>query len=614
MSRQQNRFSFVFALCVVLVASAASAVEVGTAADLEAAVARGEQEIELTASEYAISATLVFPKNTYHIVGRSGNARDTVIYGNGTFPIFDFNANKVTGGSIRNLTISNGWAQAAGGSSSTAGFRGYSQATSYPTLSNVVVTCCTIAANGASGGNGAGVSYCKLYDCVVSGNRNLANNKEARGGGVCSCTCYDTDVFGNEVTYHGGGGTAGKFYRCRIYGNTAGQQGGGLAKGSVCYEHTVVSNNTAGTNGGGLYDCNAYESEICFNLADSTTANGTLNGGGVSTCSMISNCTIRGNAIGGVSTSKFRLGAAAHDSTLRKCVVYDNFTSGSVGGAIAVEKTKCLAYDCVFSNNCNATSGFTIRGVEAENCRFYGASCGYSCRFVGCQFWNLSPAADAYYLAPGANRLGSGYYPGSSGVLNAFHSGTVEAIYATNCLFACNTSSSYAFTKSSADTMELVNCTFVDNRIRSMLRDRQDTEATTASPITLINCAFPRNYTDAVAPTRSDVSIPEGENRNIVFRNCLFGPNKWSDKKVTLVTPEAGSVNNVADMKFDTENAEHPYSIKRRSPAIGQGLYQDWMASATDLTGDPRAHEDGTVAIGCYECWIPARGMLLLFR
>ena len=597
------RFCILFA-AIAFAAFNASAIEVGTAAELESAVANGESEIILTASEYAISGTLQFQRKSVTVKGRSNNPRDTVIYGNGTFRIMDLSKNSVPSALISNLTISNGYCTASGGSSSTAGVQGYDKRN---TLSNVVVTCCTIDANGNSTGHGAGVAWCVLRNCKVVGNKILTS--KGNGGGLNSCTCYDTDVFDNETYGYGGGAYATTFYRSRIFNNLSKLGGGGAYGGSI-RDNCVVSNNTAYTYGGGIYgssvECKAYDSEICMNKLDSPTKLNAVDGAGVAACTIVSNCVIRGNAIADANGSGGRVGGGAYNSTLRDCRVYDNFSINVVGGA-----SDCSAYDCVFSNNCNAADGASFRRIEAERCVFYGGSADYSCRLVDCQFLN---GGRTCHLPVGANVFTNGDFVACNKVLNA--SADNSAVAATNCLFAGNYSGDALFVKPSAAALDLVNCTFVDNCAKAMLRDRKSKETVTGVPLKVINCAFPRNYNENLnSPARQDFKIEKietGESRNIVMKNCLFGPVKVMTG-VTLVTPEENCVNNVTDMMFDTSNAEHPYSLKRKSPAIGMGLYQDWMASATDLKGDPRAH--GTsVAIGCYECWQLAPGFILFMR
>ena len=594
---------------VGVAAFTAHAIQVGTAAELEAAVANGESEIELTASEYAISATLQFQRKSVTVTGRSTNPRDTVIYGNGTFRIIDLNTGKVPSALFSNLTISNGYCVASGGSTSTAGVLGYNKQN---TLSNVVVTCCTIDANGTSTGHGAGAAWCILQNCKVVGNKILTS--KGHGGGVQSCTCYDTDVFDNETAGYGGGAYATSFHRSRIFNNLA-KLGGGGAYGGSFHEKCVVSNNTAYTYGGGLYggsvECKVYDSEICMNKLAAPSKQSNVYGGGISLCTLVSNCVIRGNAIADTNGSGGRVGGGVHNSTLHNCRIYDNFSINTAGGAMYLGS----AYDCVFSNNCHSSAskmGAVMRSVQAERCTFHGDGADTNCRFVDCKFLNYMLTCS---LAPGANVLTNGSFSTSGHLLTTIVDGSgARGMAVTNCLFVGNWSGSYMLEKASADVFNLVNCTFVDNHVNVTVRDRTNSETGTTVPFNIVNCAFPRNWnSNAGTPSRQDFKIEKSDiDRNIVIKNCLFGRYRTMTG-VTLVTPEENCVNNVTDMMFDTSNAEHPYSLKRKSPAIGEGLYMNWMASATDLKGDPRAH--GTsVAIGCYECWQLAPGFILFMR
>lgn len=661
MFRQQNRFSFVFALCAIIAASAASAVEVSTVEGLEAAVKDKNTPITLKEGGYALTKTLVL--DGIVLVGETDNPRDTVIYGDGTFRTVEFNNTAA----LYNLTVSNGYYVASGSSASTAGV--YGKGRSKNILSNCVVTACQIGLNGTNGGKGAAVRGCTLYDCVICGNT-ATGWKDIQGAGLADCTAYDTEIFGNsaesaggavdstlyrclvygnEATNNGGGaagctiyeqtiisnntancgggtyqGTAydaiicnnasktygggarqGSFYRCCIYGNTAGTDGGGVSGDTAStnpakvYEHTVVSNNVCKRYGGGMFGSYAYDSEICMNMA-SDTGSQTPSGGGVANCS-VSNCTIRGNACAYVGSKK-GYGGAAYQSTLRKCIVRDNFVDRGYASAML----EGAAYDCFFTNNCSSadvakTLG-AFRKTYLENCTCHGGSVDYGGCCVNCRF--MGP--QVFRLESGANVLAEGNYS-SPGYIFLTSGSSADSFAMTNCLITGSVSSSYLFAKSDADTVSLVNCTIVDNSTRTTFR-ANGVLSETAKPAEIVNCAFPRNYNQSMA--RLDFFIDTEGVKRLAMTNCLFGPNK-TNKSPEI---ESGSVNNVADMKFDTENAADPYSLQRKSPAIGQGLYQDWMASATDLKGDPRAQEDGTVAIGCYECWLPASGLMLLLR
>lgn len=346
-----------------------------------------------------------------------------------------------------------------------------------------------------------------------------------------------------------------------------------------------------------------------MNILNSQNKESNVFGAGVSTCQIVSNCTIHGNAIANATAQTGRVGAGAYDSTLRDCVVFENFSVNTAGGGMF----KGVAYDCVFSNNCciyDAKMGASFRDAAAEGCTFFGDGIDRSCRLVNCKILNCALSCT---LPEGANVWTNGTFSTSGHVLSTIWDGNVTKMGVTNCLFVGCKSGSYLIDKASADTLDVVNCTFVDNYVNMTVRDRKGSEGTTSVPLNMINCAFSRNYNSNYAsPSRQDFKIEKGENRNIVMKNCLFGPSKVV-AGVTLVTPEEDCVNNVTDMMFDTSNAKDPYSLKRNSPAIGAGLYMDWMASAKDIKGDPRAHES-SVAIGCYECWLVPPGFLLLVR
>ena len=528
--------------------------------------------------------------------GATGNPRDVVIYGDGTKRIL-----WVDEAVLESLTISNGYTS-ANTTAKASGAGIYSDSSHPGTLTNVIITCCSANFTGSTGGAyGGALRYGTLRNCQLIG-----NSTTSEGGGAHSCTIYNSIISGNTAA-----------------------NGGGVCQSSV-YEHSVISNNTATVRGGGsdggvnkaVGTGTIRDSDILFNKVIGTSPGTDIRGGGVYGCPMVSNCVIRGNAVGGVNSST-RAGGATTYSVLYDCRdVVDNFVENGFGGAMV----KGAAYRCVFSNNCNSSSSDvpgTFCDVSAEGCVFFGGVVDYSGRFTNCRFLNLGAGADLFFhMPPGANVLAEGDYPTPSFIFRPKTNSTYTdgTIVATNCLFANNwVSGGTLFTKSADYKIDLVNCTIVDNRYKYTLSDHGDKE-TTGTPMNVINCAFPRNYNaNFENPARSDVNL-QGDadggtkgQHNIVFKNCLFGPTKVMTN-VTLLTPEENSVNNVADMKFDTTNVADPYSIKRRSPAIGQGLYQDWMASATDLKGDPRAHEDNTVAIGCYECWIPAPGLMLLLR
>ena len=608
MSRQQNRFSFVFALCAIIAASVASAEvrEVSTVDELKTALAelsKATDEIVIAASPtpYVLDSTLTFLGGV-KVRGSTENPRDTVLDGDGKYRVFDAR----NGGVIRNLTVSNGYYVATANSDGAAGYAG--AASKGCVVSNCVITCCHTDGS-AKNGRGAGAAICTIYDSVICGNR--ATGAKGSGGGVFNATVYRCDIFGNHADNLGGGVLSSTLYGCNVYGNDSNVSGGGCAGMEdyflYVYDHTVVSNNVAGGHGGGIDKAKIVaDSDIVFNEAAVSKSSANVDGGGISRSTLVTNCLIRGNAVTG--TSKTRMGGAVYDCVLRKCRIFDNFIEGGDGAAVVKGKL----YDCVLSNNC-ADARSTLRGVYASNCTFYGTSVDASgsenlvSGFDHCRFLNFSTTKNGKLL-PGMNVAGEGDFNGpvTMVLINANNTSLDCRFAATNCLFAENSVGQNLLEKRASFGMELVNCTFVDNACKQTIRGKyNDTDACEGTKF--INTVFYRNCN-----LSGDSTDFNSDGAGMTFDHCLFGPAGKTKEGNTVIDPVYLTVNQ--DIRFDTTNAADPYSLQRKSPAIGKGLYQDWMASATDLKGDPRAHEDSTVAIGCYECWIPAPGLMLLLR
>ena len=98
---------------------------------------------------------------------------------------------------------------------------------------------------------------------------------------------------------------------------------------------------------------------------------------------------------------------------------------------------------------------------------------------------------------------------------------------------------------------------------------------------------------------------------NITLRNCLIGPGRPSAR----VLHEENTVTN-GSPKFVADGSRDSYALKRSSPAVGQGLVQDWMTDATDIRQDPACPRlrDGKVDIGCYQCWLDPVGLWFSIR
>ena len=79
---------------------------------------------------------------------------------------------------------------------------------------------------------------------------------------------------------------------------------------------------------------------------------------------------------------------------------------------------------------------------------------------------------------------------------------------------------------------------------------------------------------------------------------------------------ELTNVYQFSNMRFDTANVEHPYSLKYKSPVRGLGELLGWTEEDVDVRGNtdyPRIR-DGKVDLGCYQCWLDPLGTTLRIR
>ena len=95
--------------------------------------------------------------------------------------------------------------------------------------------------------------------------------------------------------------------------------------------------------------------------------------------------------------------------------------------------------------------------------------------------------------------------------------------------------------------------------------------------------------------------------------NCLYEATDPS-----LIDPDAVLLNVFQGKPhFVAGDAKFPdvpyYAIRYASAARNAGVNAAWMADATDMAGHARIN-DGTVDIGCYECYLPCEGTIVIFR
>ncbi len=600
------------------------------------------QTIYLNEGEYDLSGHTMYGPETSHIVasnlylvGATEKSEDVIVYG-------DLSKNIIwlRNGGVRHLTVSNG-------------VRGVHAAGSGSIITNVVVTCCrnpdgnggggysgtwrccTISGNSAKSGGGLHSGY--AYDCLITGNsattaggyyspalvRNciISNNTATSGGGGYRGGWTNCTFVGNNASY-GGALYEGTATNCLMTSNQAVNNGGGCYR-ATAYNCTIISN--CANYGGGLYEGRADNCQITFNdgniigggsyntpIYDSVIHANTVGrvnpdalyegkticgGAGVYGGTVISNCTITGNAVlQRAITSKLGAGVYATGSgVLYDCLVANNYSismsSGQNGGR---------AVRCVFSNNVSSASGFTLRQMSGiEDCDVYGGFCtsiGFAtrCRFRGMTgAWTLTPEDSPH--TNGTFDVGTSYI--------LFNAGT----HLTNCLVVNNTTK-YLFNAKTA-RQDVLNCTFADNHVTYFAMD------VTSNGLTVVNSVFSGNT--KLDGTALDKYFLAGTDyhTNVTITCSAFDKPVSTDAK----RGPGGELTNVyqfSNMRFDTDNVEHPYSLKYKSPVRGLGELFDWTDEDVDVrrtTDYPRVR-DGKVDLGCYQCWLDPLGTTLRIR
>lgn len=594
--------------------------------------------------------------NCVTLLGETVNPRDTVIFGGGE----ETRLRVICGrnSAIRNLTVSNGWINAAPG----GGYAAYTAKRQGPSsmtemVSNCVVTCCYAW---EEDGGGSAISSVEAYHSEICGNTtgtpdcfgaadkcNLhkcfvhSNHAKARGGGLGRCYAYDCVISNNTSEVSGAGiyigSTLSKYAYlisgCKVVDNRSSGIGGGITthKGAPGYStNTLFAGNIAIGQGGGAYGATCYSCTISNNCVYPSESGKDVYGAGVSSgrlfgcdicfnhfperyfstgsaygagsyASSVTDCRVFGNAIFGGSRN--RQGAGLYGGGATNCVIYENYCTASGGG---VAMNAGTANGCVFSNNQVRTSnGDTVHVRQPSgpvvNCTFYGQSIAGSanvlienCRFTGYR--------DSWLIPAGHNIASMDEDLSSDSPVSYFVASSY--IHMRNCLVDDNVMK-YICEASEKRLQTFENCTFVNNKVDAMFyKYKSDSFETNAAYV--VNSIFTENYNKA-GTKRSDLSFKTGS--NVALENCVVGTSRSGD---TLYS-ETGTVT-ADNVKFNRKSAVHPYEIKRSSPARGAGKILGWMTSeSTDIRADPACPRlrDGTVDIGCYQCWLDPAGFVM---
>ena len=492
------------------------------------------------------------------------------------------------------------------------------------------LTDCTFIGNTSSTGGG-GV-YCETPMSVVTNCTFIDNVSGDHGGGlVCASTVgaiMDCAFTNNTSGNRGGGllcgGKVGTISGCVFKGNTANGIGGGLrTNGSAdrIVGCKFLDNTAAGYGGGcscgpasffGVEDCEFTSNKV--NVATDSY------GGGLSTIASVSR--ISGSTFTGNLSLKDGGGLFfQNDVVVSNCTFRENVARQYGGGVLDLD-TRGTVIDSFFDGNTNAWGnyGSQIRRLpQVTGCTFTGwgdmlAKSYDRCTFDGCKF-------DYRWYSDGMVQFDT----------------LTGAGHIRNCLFkACSVHT--LIYNVSAKPLEIANCTFASNSLTTLSfvngssivanpylifahRNGTDPESGGAYPCTntVVNCIFHENRIDGARVdanfyATAQGTVPGTVALNIVS-NSIYGvidarQNRGSD-------PVYADFTQVSDPRFVAGDPKLPgvpyYMIRRGSPAFNAGTGMDWMADAVDLSGTNRVIE-ARVDLGCYECWLPETGTMIMFR
>lgn len=451
--------------------------------------------------------------------------------------------------------------------------------------------------------NGGAMAGGSAVGCVFSNNVATAN-----GGAVINASLSDCTVLGNVAGKSGGGTSACTLDRCLVANNSASIFGGGVygddsdPMGYVLTDcvisNNVVQNKDVQTGGGGVAYAKVVRGRVTMNrnIIDNEAKTVYSYGGGIYK-STAEDVMIDGNALTGVC--KNTQGGGAYDSTLTRCIVMNNIVetlgSGVCGG---------VATECVISNNVSLSKGGAVRGTVLYGCRLCeGAIDPQGLPVVDTV---ISGYTNGNVMARGANAIvqeADVWFDGVSSLV-------VSHGAFTNCLIVGqNMHAQYAalFAAPKNKVTALSSCTVAGNCVSYTHAGYTDDSG---AKFEAVNCIFSDNFT-ADGVTASDL---RSGYMNLQFENCLIkslnGPFSLGDLKYPCTDCITG-----VEAKFCMKG-DDPYMLKTTSHALGKGVVQDWMASATDIRRDSKYPRtlNGKVDMGCYQGALPGLGFRLNLR
>lgn len=531
---------------------------------------------------------------------------------------------------IRHVTFKN--AKTSGHGAAVYSNKDWSQR---PLLTNCVISTCS-----STDGQGAGVYGGIIRDCLLTN-----NVAKSWGGGAAMVDLYDSQVVGNESGGSGGGVVnARALQRTTFIGNKAVNGGAIAVQSEITVSSCAFSNNWATSQGGAVWaDSSKPASSLasCRDCVFSGNRADSFGGGACCYVCILTNCPFVGNV--STYTRNDRWGGAAlvgATNSVVDCAFIDNESKGN-GGAVS---RSANLLRCAFTNNVAAfDGGAAYRCTAVRQCDFrgnranFGSALSSCAEVVDCVFsgdvktkaydcYNTTNIVDSLFVndSSEASTNGVGY---CVGVVGCMFTNTVAWYSAVErCGFFAHRDDDVCVFRSSAVTNSLltgcesrtpigaystlVNCTIFSNGL--VRQNRQ----LAAGNFTAVNCIFHDNYRrleNGVVKTYDIAGYGTW-----TFRNCLYkthpGWNVGDTPTYTFndtdcVYTSAQLFVNPSKPAFDPV---HPYKLRLRSPARDRGLAVVGADKARDFADAGRLN--GTIDIGCYECWLEPSGALLIVR
>ena len=602
------------------------------------------------------------------------NAEPVIIDGNGKGRIFHDRFKQVA---IRNLTLTGGStlsssASAHGGAASAANDQGIDQmvfsncvfrqntanqygAAKFATLYDCCVTNCS--------GTSSSAFYGKAWGCDFVGNNNgvayriYAYNCRfvSNLGATESITMLNEPYVISNCIFEANSGKG--IAVCRADSVIVDS----VFRGNKCGTYSVIWSPGAGGVTRCLFEDNGGENAtrggaIFLNASRSTTVDG---------CTFRRNLT-RCDPYGGGAILMIRTTSALGNMVVTNCTFEANIASNKWYGA---QQTECYAeggaicnytptlpsgekpwdslvvYDSTFSNNYADVAVGGVCGVKAERCKFKDNLRNLSTETIrnlanreGCE-------ARASYLVDcdiSGGELASCVldrcdihdvcYANNTGtnalcIFREFTRVTNSIVRNVSIHEGATGRALYAATK--VLDAEFVNCTFVSNLTTTMSFGGK---IATTNKIDFADCLFHGNrgkYSNSDVLLDSAVGYPLWSEK-VSFVNSYYGkyesannnanvsPNSFADKTGENKLMQCAEPKFVCqDERTMEKYPDEPlWSLTLQSPLLGMGDPLGFTADDLDLAGRPRLREDGSIDIGCYQCWIRPKptGFTLLFK